>query len=67
MTHRTCQVHVYDFFGSISVTVSIMDHHRIIDGEPMRELSTSAVIPSTGEAEPNEWLQQALLGLLESL
>lgn len=66
--HRTCTVQAYDFFGQIMVSVVIRDHDAIApelgSGD---EYITAATIPSTSEAEPCEWLQQALLGLLEAL
>lgn len=65
--HRTAYVSIYDVLDRISVTVAVRDHDRILDGDHVVELSTGTLIPSTGEAEPIEWLQQALLGLLESL
>lgn len=66
--HRTATISAYDFFGSIAVSVVIHDHDAIAPELGSRdEYATATTIPSTGESEPCEWLQQALLGLLESL
>lgn len=66
--HRTCTLQAYDFFGQVMVSVVIKDHDAEPSGmAPESEFAASATIPSTGEAEPIEWLGQALLGLLESL
>lgn len=66
--HRTCYIQAYDFFGQIMVSVLIRDHDAMLPelGSPL-EFGASATVPSTGEAEPVEWLTQALLGMLESL
>lgn len=66
--HRLATIQAYDTFGQIQVSVVIRDHHDIAPefGTPI-EFATATAIPSTGEAEPCEWLTQALIGLLESL
>ena len=68
MSQRTCTVHAFDMFGLIHVSVRITDHHSVApELGSLTEYSTTATILSTGEGEPVEWLQQALMGLLESL
>lgn len=67
MTHRIAYLTAYDTFGKIHVVAEIKDFHRITSGQAEVEFSTAATVQGTGEQEPAEWLQQALLGLLESL
>lgn len=67
MSHRTASITAYDMFGLIFVTVVIRDHDGMAEFSVEPEYHCSASIRSTGEDEPAEWLQQALMGLLESL
>lgn len=66
MAHRTATISCFDMFASIYVTVTIRDHDGTGEFGSTPEYTCSATIPSTGESEPQEWLQQALLGLLEA-
>lgn len=56
----------YDVMGDIIVAVSVrqQDHPRAA-WEPV--LLHATAIRSEGETEPREWLQDCLVGLLESL
>lgn len=66
--HRTCTVTAYDLLDTIVVTVSIKDWDATLpEVGSYEEYAATATISSTGESEPVEWLQQALLGLLETL
>lgn len=67
MSHRTATLTAYDMYGYIFVTVTIRDHDGMAQFSVEPEYRCSASVPSTGEDEPAEWLQQALMGLLESL
>lgn len=64
--HRTATLQAYDMFGHIMISVQIRDHDVTGQYAEEPEFRCSALVPSTGEAEPHEWLQQALLGLLEA-
>jgi len=64
--HRTASIQCYDMFGHIMVSVRIRDHDVTGQMAEEPEFACSALVPSTGEGEPVEWLQQALLGLLEA-
>lgn len=66
MSHRTATLSVYDMFGQIFVSVTIRDHDLTGEFAEEPEFRCSTTVRSTGEAEPHEWLAQALLGLLES-
>jgi hypothetical protein len=64
--HRSASISAYDMFGQIFVAVTIRDHDLTGEIAQEPEYRCSTTVRSTGEAEPLEWLQQALLGLLES-
>lgn len=65
--HRTAHLQAYDMFGQIMVSVRIRDHDVTGQMAEEPEFACSALVPSTGESEPIEWLQQALMGYLEAL
>ena len=60
-------VHAYDVMGTIQITASV---RATTEGE---ECTTTAVLHATtlvdgvGEADPRQWLEDALVGLLEAL
>lgn len=60
-------VHAYDVMGRVFVTASV----RTAPGEGERgeclELHATATLDGVGETTPREWLEDALLGLLETL
>jgi hypothetical protein len=64
--HRYATISAYDMFGEIFVAVTVRDHDLTGEAGREPELRCSTTVRSTGESEPLEWLQQALLGLLES-
>ena len=65
--HRTASITCYDMFGQIFVGARIRDHDATGEVAEEPEFACSALVPSTGESEPIEWLQQALMGYLEAL
>lgn len=64
--HRFASITAYDMFGQIFVAATVRDHDITREEGREPELRCSTMVRSTGETEPVEWLQQALLGLLES-
>lgn len=60
-------INAYDVMGQIHITASVRVAPSAGEQLERLELLASTTVSGTGETNPSRWLEDALVGLLESL
>lgn len=65
---RTLVVQAYDLLDHVVVTATLRDwDSTTVPPQSYVEFSTAATVPGTGEDDPQEWVKDALVALIEAL
>lgn len=67
MSHFIASIHAYDVMDHIYISAEVRDVDRQGDGASTSVLHLSTTISGAGVSTPRQWLQDALVGLLEEL
>ena len=65
--HYIASVHAYDVMDSIVITAEVRSTEDSPERPTASVLRATTVIVGIGETDPREWLQDALVGILEEL
>jgi len=65
--HYIASIHAYDVMDSIVVTAEVRSAEDTPERATTGVLRATTVIVGIGETDPREWLQDALVGILEVL
>lgn len=65
--YYTASVHAYDVMDSIVITAEVRSTADTPERPTTGVLRATTVIVGIGETDPREWLQDALVGILEVL
>lgn len=60
-------VHIYDVMDTVHSTATVQQYPDDPQDPPSVVLSLTATIEGTGVTDPRLWLEDALVGLLESI
>lgn len=63
----TASVHAYDVMDSVQITASVTALGTEGEQGFHLVLSANTLLDGVGEADPRQWLEDALVGLLETL
>ena len=64
---QVATIHIYDVMSDVQISVQHRTYPDYAEGPQESAFTHTALIPGAGEADPRVWLEDALIGLLETL
>lgn len=66
MSRLTLAVHAWDVMDRVFITVDVREYPHDAEQESRPALTFQTTIPGEGVTDPQEWLRDVLVGLLEA-